>query len=47
MTPRSFLLRLIFIAMFTWIIGSLTESSWEGLYLAVLPFLFYEMLRPR
>lgn len=47
MTLRGFLFRLITILLITWLLGSIFNSFWFGLYLAVVPFLFYEMLRPR
>ncbi|QTN34162.1 hypothetical protein HZ994_18165 [Akkermansiaceae bacterium] len=47
MSLRGFLFRLIIILLLTWIIGSITESFWAGLYFAVVPFLFYEMVRLR
>ncbi|QTN31186.1 hypothetical protein HZ994_02200 [Akkermansiaceae bacterium] len=47
MTLHGFLLQLVIILLLTWIIGSITESGWCGLYLAVVPFAFYEMLRTR
>ena len=46
MSFRGFLFRFITISLGTWIIGSFT-SLWFGLYLAVLPFAFYELIRPR
>ena len=47
MTLRGILFRLFAILLLTWIIGSITESFWAGLYFAVVPFAFYEMLRHR
>jgi hypothetical protein len=47
MTFRGFLVRLVYVALFTWIVGAIIESFSWGLYFAILPFLFWEMLRPR
>ena len=47
MTFRGFLFRTITILLTTWILGSINDSVWLGLYFAVLPFAFYEMVRPR
>ena len=47
MSFRGFLFRTITILLTTWILGSIIDSFWFGLYLAVVPFAFYEMMRPR
>ena len=47
MTFRGFLLRTITILLTTWILGSIIDSVWWGLYYAVVPFIIYEMVRPR
>jgi hypothetical protein len=47
MTFRGILIRLVVIAMTTWVVGAIMESFGWGLYFALLPFAFYEMLRPR
>ncbi len=47
MTLRGFLFRLITILLTTWILGSIFDSFWFGLYLAVVPFAFYEAVRQR
>ena len=47
MTFRGFLFRLIYVVLFTWVVGSIIDSFGFALYLALLPFFFYEMVRPR
>lgn len=47
MTLRGFLLRLVLVTLLTWIVGSIIDSFGWGLYFALLPFLYWEMLRPR
>lgn len=47
MSFRGFLIRLVVIALTTWIVGAIIESFGWGLYFALLPFAFWEMLRPR
>ena len=47
MSFRGFLIRLVVIALTTWILGSIIESFGWALYFALLPFLYWEMLRPR
>ena len=47
MTLRGFILRLIYVVLFTWIVGSIIESFWWGLYFALVPIFFHELLRPR
>jgi hypothetical protein len=47
MTLRGFILRLVYVALFTWVVGSIIDSFWLGLYFALMPFVFYEMVRPR
>ena len=47
MTFRGFTFRLVTVLLFTWIVGSIVESFGWALYFALLPFLYYEMLRPR
>ena len=47
MTFRGFIIRLVYVALFTWIVGSINDSFGWALYFALLPFAFYEMLRPR
>ena len=47
MNFRGFLFRLITILLTTWILGAIIESFWWGFYFAVVPFFFYEMVRPR
>ena len=47
MTFRGFILRLVFVALFTWIVGSIIESFAWGLYFALVPIFFHETLRPR
>ena len=47
MTFRGFIFRLVTVALITWILGAIIGSFGWGLYFALLPFFFYEMLRPR
>jgi hypothetical protein len=47
MTFHGFLIRLVVVALTTWILGAIIESFGWGLYFALLPFLIWEMLRPR
>ncbi len=47
MTFSGFILRLVTVALFMWIVGAIIESFGWGLYFALLPLFFYEMLRPR
>ena len=47
MILRGFVLRFVVVALITWILGAIAESFWWGLYFALLPFIIYEMVRPR
>jgi len=47
MTFKGFIVRLVAIALITWILGAIIESFVAGLYFALLPFIFHEMLRSR
>ena len=47
MTFRGFLIRLVYVILLTWIVGSLIDSPGWGLYYALLPVALYEMVRPR
>ncbi len=47
MTFRGFIFRLIYVVLFTWIVGSIIESFGWGLYFALVPIFFHEALRPR
>jgi hypothetical protein len=47
MTLRGFFFRLIYVVLFTWIIGSIIDSFGWGLYFTLMPMFFYEVLRPR
>jgi hypothetical protein len=47
MSFHGFLIRLVVVALTTWIFGAVIESFGWGLYFALLPFLYWEMLRPR
>ena len=44
---RSIALRLIIILLLTWIIAAFTGSFGWSIYFAVVPFVFYEMVRGR
>ena len=39
--------RLFIIVLLTWFIGANIDSFGWGLFYALLPFIFFEMLRPR
>jgi len=47
MTFKGLILRLIAIALLTWIIAGFTHERGWALYFALMPFVFYEMYRPR
>ena len=47
MTFCGFIFRLVYVTLFTWIVGAIIGSLGWGLYFELLPFFFYEMLRPR
>lgn len=47
MTFKGIIVRIVVVALLTWIIGSFTESWGWALYFALLPFVFHEMLRRR
>lgn len=47
MTYRGFKNRLFIIALTTWFVGAIMESFLWGFFYAVLPFLFWEMVRRR
>ncbi len=47
MTFKGFILRIVAIALLAWIIASFTYEWGWALYFALLPFGFYEVLRPR
>jgi len=47
MSFRGFLHRLVVVALTTWILGAIIESFAWGFYFALLPFLVWELLRPR
>ncbi len=47
MSFSSVLLRSITILLTTWILGSIIDSFWWGLYFAVGPFIVYDMVRSR
>jgi hypothetical protein len=47
MSLRGFTYRFAYVILFTWIVGSINDSFGWALYFALLPFAFYEMLRPR
>ena len=47
MTFRGFIIRLVYVALFTWIVGSINDSFWAALIWALIPLWFYEVLRPR
>jgi len=40
MTIRDFAYSIAYIALFTWIVGSITDSPGWALYFALLPFVF-------
>ncbi len=47
MTFRGFAYRLAYVILFTWIVGSIIDSVWWGIYFALVPLAFYEVVRPR
>lgn len=47
MTFRGFIIRIVTIALITWILGSNIDSFGWGLYCALLPFAYYEAVRSR
>ena len=47
MTFRGFLIRLVYLAITTWVVGALIESFWTAFIWALTPLWFYEVLRPR
>jgi hypothetical protein len=47
MTFRGFILRLVYVTLFTWVVGSIYESFGWALYFALMPIFFHEMVRPR
>ena len=47
MSFRGFLHRRVVVALTTWILGAIIGSFAWGFYFALLPFLVWELLRPR
>lgn len=47
MSFRGIINRLLYLALTTWIVGSIIDSFGWGLYFALLPISLYEMVRPR
>ena len=47
MTFAGFIKRLILVALLTWIISSFTLEFVVATYVALLPVIYYEMLRSR
>lgn len=47
MTICGLLARFVIVTLLTWIIGAIIESFAWGLYFALLPFIFWELLRRR
>jgi len=47
MTFRGFIIRLVYLALFTWVVGAIIESFWVALIWALTPLWFYEVLRSR
>jgi len=47
MSFHGFIIRLVVIALTTWILGAIIDSFGWAFYIAVLPFAYHEMLRPR
>ena len=47
MSFRGLILRLVYVALFTWIVGAIVESFWAALVWALIPIWFHEILRPR
>lgn len=46
MSLRGILFRVITILLTTWVIGAFT-SPWFGFYVALMPVLLHEVVRPR
>ena len=47
MTFRGFKIRLILVALFTWVVGAIVDSFGWALYWALFLVWLYEMVRPR
>ena len=47
MTFRGFKIRLVLVALFTWIVGAIVDSFIWALYWALFLLFLYEVLRPR
>jgi len=47
MTLKGFIIRLVLVALFTWVVGAIIESFWVALIWVLYPLWLYEVLRPR
>ena len=47
MSFRGFIIRLVYLALFTWVVGANIESFWVALIWALYPLGLFEVLRPR